>query len=327
MFLSISYFYSPITFPGLPICLANDAFYYFNEMSVECINWQPIFGSETVTWRCSLSVEQCYNFKTQDFTPLSAYSDGVCPKGDYQLGPNQRWFPDCAETPYNYDSPLKPLFTGLELIWPDFNSFIRNTQSPTLRYIRQIPSVQEGLNNETIIVNGTIPQDQLACLIIAGGGSIGSIVIVILLFAIATIFFIFLAQLLGKAIQVIVLTPTVISVPVSEFTTQAAKSSAEYTAKNTRDYQTLLPSVRRSGAETVIFMDQNVISNKNQKSSGNNNISPVKTFSISQNESKLPILSKKSVMTLSFIKKMNLSQQQQQDDNSTNAQKLSDKNE
>jgi hypothetical protein len=214
---SVAYGYCPLCFPMLPNCLANDVYWYFFQISVPCINWTGIFGN-AVAGQCSLNVEQCFNQSSLIYTPLPA--GGVCPVGQIEFGPNERYFPNCTAAPYNFNSPLKPLFFLTEWIWPGFNNWLRNTQSPTLKYLRDISVVQNSLDFAPFPSGGPT-RDQTACFFIAGLSTLGYVVLYSVGFIlIGFLFYVLIQLIIWSVLFVVTLIITLVS-PLVEFSTSA----------------------------------------------------------------------------------------------------------
>jgi hypothetical protein len=224
--LSVAYFYQPICFPMLPLCLANDLFWYLNEANVPCIDWTPIFGS-AVGSNCSLSVDQCYDPATQTYAPMIG---DECPEGTIELGSNERNFPDCTGAPYNFDEPLKPLVFVLQIVIPDFTSWLRNTNSPTVRSLRDSYGIDTALNISGFQSDGLPEADQTACFVIASGASISSLLVYILIGVGISLVIIFLVQLITALVNFIISGIVAVTMPVVEFSTTVNTAGAGVSA-------------------------------------------------------------------------------------------------
>jgi len=206
----VAYLYYPLCWPLIPQCVFNDIYWYFAAVSRNCIDWTVIFGN-AVSNQCPLDVAQCYNKTSQSYFELSPLTE--CPAGTILLEAYQQYLPDCSEEPYNYDAPLKPVIVIIESIWPEFTSWLRYTNSPTLKHLRTLGGLEEALN----ISNSLSSQDQAACFVIAGVSTFGDLIFYgLIAFGIALIAY-FVVFLIGAFVTFLLATTMVLVTPLVEF--------------------------------------------------------------------------------------------------------------
>lgn len=213
--ISVAYFYSPRCTPLLPLCIFNDIRWYIYQWVRPCIDWTFLFGSVAVTPYCSYGVEQCYNLTSREYIPLYQFNGTECPVGTVFLNSDERYFPDCTEAPYDYDSQFKPLFVLVESVWPDFVNWLRFTNSPTLRYLRDLPKVTDGLQTGAFNPSGSLSPDHRACLIISGGSTILHLFSYSTLVTLGGVLAYYIVQFIVSVVYFIVDSLLFISIPIA----------------------------------------------------------------------------------------------------------------
>ncbi len=214
VWFAVSYFYSPICFPALPDCLGNDIYYTFYSINANCLDWTPLYG-DAISSQCPLDVTQCYF--SYNLTYLPAPSSGVCPDGGVLLDPYVRMFPNCSDPKYGSGDPLYTIFYAIGWVWPAFNTWLLNTNSPTFRYLRTVEGVEDALNAVPLFQNGSPPPDYTTCFYLNASNAVGTLFWWALIGIFLAILLYFLIQILLAFINMIIASLTLTVFSTTEF--------------------------------------------------------------------------------------------------------------
>jgi hypothetical protein len=106
--MASAYLYSPMCFPAVPMCVADDIYHIFQNYGVECIGWGTIIPGMTS--------EVCPG-KSQDYT---------------------RAFVECQKSPFYFKDGFRNVFYLIEKFQPSVNTYLRTTESAALSWIRDV---------------------------------------------------------------------------------------------------------------------------------------------------------------------------------------------
>lgn len=274
---AVSYAYQPLCFPQVPNCLGNDVYWYLSQINVDCINWQGIFGG-AVAAQCSLDENQCYDINAQIYFPVPV--DG-CPTGTVPLGPNERYFPDCNAEPYNYDAAFRLFFVGLQAAFPDLVSFLNYTQSPTLKYIRTIPVINEGLGNTPIFINGTLTKDQAACMVFSGLNGVSLLIFYGVFFFVLAFILYLILRIIIAIVDLFIAMITVGVLPVTGLSTSTTGSTIPAAPSSSTSRNMKIQQSRLNQAQATTLNNQSNVQmfSGAQRQQNQSYSSPVNVFS------------------------------------------------
>lgn len=128
----VNYGMPPTYLPAVPMCLGDDIYKILKQNDVPCIVWN--------------------NY-------LPGLTQEECPTEEDD---HSREFLDCSRAPYYFDNPWRYLWFSLELIAPEVNRFISETDVSIISWVRNIPGM-ETLIHFDFPSGGPIPDDYMTC--------------------------------------------------------------------------------------------------------------------------------------------------------------------
>lgn len=131
LILSFAYYWVPGCGFALPDCAMDDFHDMITYFDVECTPWH--------LWLPGLTTPICPG-APEDFT---------------------RIFPDCRNPPYNFKDGFRNLFVSLEIVWPGFNEYVRETSNLLVSWIPTIDHLNQALTFP--FPTGQVPDDFKSC--------------------------------------------------------------------------------------------------------------------------------------------------------------------
>lgn len=131
-----SIFIFSITFPLLPISLANDIMELFEQLDMKCLPHCDIAcPRENNKWPCAWMTQEDEDAGIRCLPEPDCCRVAECP-------PN-RVFPDCESDPYKFTSSTREFAYWFRMIFPKANCFLFHSDFFLLSWIRDIPTFRE----------------------------------------------------------------------------------------------------------------------------------------------------------------------------------------